>query len=838
MTTENKQEQSIDVNTDVTHMHIERPVDELTLHKPTSMHKAMMDAVSDGNEHSIKDFLARPYIVTDYSWSVASGAGSELFYVKFPNDILTANLALAQKASGFLGLRATMVLRMQVNANRFQQGRLLMTFFPGDDVLLSKHRTSIGSVPSLLMQTQLPRVEFDVATDSDVVFRIPYISPYLAYNTTDGTGYVGHVGVKVYSPLASVTASDSAEITVWGHFEDVELMFPTISNSSYILQSGSNERSAKKRKDPITEEAKCQGPISSHIQRISRISNILAEVPLLSSVAAPVGWFTGIAANAISSMGFANPRNADQSAVVTQKIYDKACNVDGRDNSHSLGLFADNHLELMPDAAGNDVDEMSLKHVLSKYAFIHNVAWTTSQAPYSVVDQISCAPRTYTQNCAGVGSYTIPLSYFANYFQLYHGGIKFKFKLVKTEFHSGRIGVAFIPGYIGGSVPTVASAANMAYLHKDIHDIRTATQFEFTVPYAATTPWTQCKDSFGSVVLFVVNTLRAPPTVVQSVDILVEVAAADDWQFARPVNTNLVPFLLCDGANFQSGNDERPVEKISEETNERSAQPDSQPDGIGTSVVLNDAVALPSRFCVGEIVTSLRQLIKRSTPYMYVYNAAPSGSNVMSTAINPWMNWLPLYTNTGTPTWSTLSGQPYAMMVDYLTIVASCYTFSRGGVRVRVGVLGQSTTVDCSVQGFYPYPASLFAGPPAALSDTSGTVGASGAATTSYTQLLSPSPMVATVYPRGEFQCPYQSQLHMRYMPVDQGNIGTAQAVPTVRPTMKVMIQDFRSAGKVDEYMIHRQAADDFSCHFWSGTPPLVDLAVVSPGYSALRPTY
>ncbi len=815
---------------DATYMHVDRPVADITFEQPTSLHKALMDSASDGTDHSIKDFLARPFIVKDGQFTLSQIQGTEIMTIAFPEDILQVNTALGQKAAGFLAFRGTLVLRLQVNANRFQQGRLLLNFFPGDDVLLAKHYTMTAATPtSLMMTTQLPRAELDIATDSDVVFKVPFVSPYLAYNLTDGTGHVGHVGVVVYSPLQSVTSGDNVEMTMWGHFEDIELMYPTISNGRYVVQSGDTKR---KMKDPSSSERSHTGPISSTLQRISRVSSILTEVPALSSVAGPVGWFSSIAANAASAMGFSNPQNGDQSCVVVQKIYDKAYNVDGRDNSHNLALFADNQLEILPGAAANDVDEMSLQYVLGKWAWIYSFNWDTTQVPYTQLDALQMGPTYFTEPETNAGGkFTIPLSYFSNYFRMYRGSFKLKFKLVKTEFHSGRLGVAFMPGWLNLTPPTMLTAANLAYLHKDIHDIRDTNEFEFTVPYAATVPWTKCTDSYGSVVIFVVNTLRAPPTVTQSIQILVEAAAAEDFQFAQPVNSSVQPYLLTDGTFFQSGDGLKVMKKASEETNTENAMPRHETQAIGNSRLEHDLSCMANRHCVGEVVTSLRQLVKRSTDYAYVVSNT-SGANVNGILINPWMNSINLYqTGTGASWTTPAPANGGTTSVDWVTIVSACYTFSRGGVRIRTAGLGYNLNADYVASNVVvpdsklsQWPATLFY-----VSNDESSAGTTGGSNNAALKLVSAAPAVGTVYPRGEFQIPYQSRLHMRYMPIDPGPLYkadgttpvTPQVVQHVRPVNRLFIRRFAINSADMEFF--RQAADDYSCHFWSGTPPVYD---------------
>lgn len=110
--------------------HNDLPTENVTLARPLSFHKGLLNNISDGNEHTLKDFLQRPVPIKYGDWLSTQAANTEILNVQIPLEAITASKAISQKISGFLGFRAKTVLRLQVNTNRFQQGRLMMTFFP------------------------------------------------------------------------------------------------------------------------------------------------------------------------------------------------------------------------------------------------------------------------------------------------------------------------------------------------------------------------------------------------------------------------------------------------------------------------------------------------------------------------------------------------------------------------------------------------------------------------------------------------------------------------------------------------------------------------------------
>lgn len=780
---------------------------------PIPFHKGLLDNVSDGNEHALKSFLERPVIIRSGSISTTATANTEIDSVALPEDLLTNQPVFTSKINGFLGFRATFVIRLQINANRMQQGRLMMTFFPADNVAVSKHQSMQNS---LMMRTQLPRVDFDLATDSEVIMEIPFISPYLAYDTTAGTGHVGHVGLVIYSPLVVSTAETSVYYNIWGSFKDVELMFPTISNSTYVPQAGGKKKRLFGSSDPSVIEEEYSGFLSKPLQKISKATGILSEIPLLSSVAGPVSWFTGVSAGVASAFGFSNPLRGVQPDLVAQRVFNKGNNCSGHDLSHNLGLFEDQQIEHLPGFAGQDVDEMTIAYPLSIPTFYTRTTWSATTPEMFALFNIPLRPNSLT-GTAAVGYSTTPVSYFANFFRYYRGSLKFKFKIVKTEFHSGRLAFVYLPGSNGST--TVANN-NMAYLHRDIVDIRDSNEVEFTCPWASTLPFLECNLAYGNLQVLVINQLRNPDTVASSVDIICEVSAEPDFRFAQPRTDIDIPYLNINALAPQSGDDFLPQGgSVDVGQDHRKLVEGSVAGGLGSAKELIEEAELSSRVCIGEVILSLRQLLKRSVPFAKVVVTPANGAWFLK--LNPWAVTIPVY-NTVASTWllpSNLSSAGF--QPDYYSSFAVCYAFSRGSVRIRNYA---ENINNCGAD----YRVSLWS--PA----TEMTTLYSSTSNATNTPVVSFLPAIGSVYPAPEVQVPYYNKAHMSYVALDGGNSSSPANIAqgTLRPKTYVSYSNAASGGQYI-YHVHRQTGEDQSFGLWTGSPYLIPQASLPPGLGA-----
>jgi len=147
------------------------------------------------------------------------------------------------------------------------------------------------------------------------------------------------------------------------------------------------------------------------------------------------------------------------------------------------------------------------------------------------------------------------LAFGASPFDAWQGSIKFRFNVVCSEYHRGRIRIVYNPA----TSPIGAIPFNQTY--STIVDISENRDFEYEVKWADVRAWatnvgisripnTIISDDFnpvlcggaadnGSLSVYVVNELATPSTTAADVKIQVWVAAGDDFALAVPTTKNL-----------------------------------------------------------------------------------------------------------------------------------------------------------------------------------------------------------------------------------------------------------------------------------------------------------
>lgn len=753
--------------------------------------------------HDLKDFLSRPLICHQGTWSTTDVAGDNLFSMTMPNHIF-ALPSINEKVRGFLGFRARMIVRVQLNAQRFQQGRLLINYIPMADLMSPERLYTISQ--SLIFQTQLPRVELD-AGDTDAILEVPFVGPQLYYGINDGSNQFGRFQIIVYSPLTTVAAPLDCQYTVWCHFEDVEIVFPA-APTSVIL----NPQSGRMRKRNTTDQELAGefGPLSKALNKVSTAASILGEIPLISSFAGVVSWSTSIMSRAASVFGLSKPTNESPPCSSQLRTFAMMNNFDGVDHSMKMALSSQNKIEELPGFAGTDIDEMSIPYLVSIPAWISSINWsslaTEGTSLFSMKNAVGTDAFQPAVSLPTMGSSLVigvpPFVYVGSAFDRWRGGITYTFKVVKTEFHSGRLLFVFYPGATIGSPE--ATYSNAQYCFRQVFDLRVANEFIVTIPYVKLVPWTNIDNHTGIWQLFVLNELRAPDTVSQDVQILIECNGAPDMEFQFPNELqNLTPALYTE--------EEPPLGRSTEEADVLRPQSGSgrriTADGPAT---MNNKVSSidqsgvhvralePARYCAGEAIQSIRQLMKR---FCFMWT---SSSDYTAGYYIPF----PFAASLGSGNASGYN-QYSENRIDMVNYFNPLYLLSRGSMRFKV--VAYSTVESRPMNAVLLRRLGYVSNVPVRNEGVVGNQNLLNVAFT-YSQLTGGTEAEVPPYQVG----------HCRVNNVMTPTNGLYSLNSTLYPDQSVVFRNDYAAGYTTGVPVMRAIGDDYSLGFFLGTIPLV----------------
>lgn len=760
----------------------------------------LLKSSSDGDDASLIDFLQRPFPYVSGYLSATDNATT------FSNYRPLADLAQTEpylsKLKGRFAVKAGLKIRLVVNAQKFQSGRYIVAWLPsggaygnGHDSYMRMHRHCLTQI------TQLPHVELDISTQTEAVLEIPYVS----FTTAMGIGSAfvqgdpGWVFIYPYVPLHTVVGGAAASFTLWFQMTNVSL------SSIAVPQMGRRGTPSQRE-----QEASKLGAYSSITDKVARTARHLGNIPLLSTFTTPAQFVADTLTGALQIWGLSKPPNFKPVERIENVPFSMGASANVSDPTQPLSLDVNNTMSLIPSVGGTDEDEMSLAYLKSIYSYFARVDWDASYASNSLLTSFLVSPcdmyQTTTDSGQTLRSHT-PVSFLATLFTQWKGGLKYRLKFVKTQFHSGRLLIAFTPyNHYDRTTPPTTSVALSAYSHREIVDVRDITEYEFVVPYVALTPWLRCNgrpSAMGLVSIFVLDSLVYPATVPSTVPILFEVAGAEDLSFAVPTSEDAWSIM-------------------------RPATLQSNIPMLGGSNLSSDPLRDASS-CIGETVLSLRQLVKR--PSFFTEFDQEHANFVLYPYVHE------VVTGDG-----TLIGKPYVGGTNMLTLITSLYALSRGGVSYRMftpapyaldaeSLYPTQNLVSVTIQE--PWVTYL-AGVPSEIYTTEVSFAYYTTPSSSTNAAINESrrrPILTFVEALSggiQFTVPQYFTSHSR--PTSSALVTPTFSALDKRagtfPSWRVLLT---KSDKIDKLIIENYGADDYSCHRFVSIPPLIARTATNP---------
>lgn len=756
-------------------------VSTMSKHIPMSV---LDPSASTMDTQTIVSFMSKPYPIVHDKFSASDVSTTFSYGNVYPGHYLNQPI-FKNKMYGNLYFKGTMIVRLQVNANRFQMGRYIMYWLPFTS---SASYGALGTAQELRLRrnnlttiTQLPHVEIDLNCDTEAILEIPWINPASHFNFIDQTQSVGLIGLYPYSALQASSGPTTAEFTIFVSYKDVDIKGVTLS------QSGIRRRVRGKNATELEQVSEGINGISSSLSKVSTAFDIWADVPLISSFAKPASWFADLASRTASVFGWSKPLDLSHVTRVTRTVFPYMSNVDAPDESFLIGMNSKNSVQALPGFAGSDLDEMSIDYIKTIPAYVRKFTMSTTDDVGTVLlSQFYLRPVSFTNatDTNGLTYYTnTPMGFLARLFEFYKGSIKITLKIVKTEFHSGRISVSYSPR---NNTVSDWSNADAVYLHREIIDIRLGNEFTFVVPYTSNVPFRKCTQSYGVLNITVLNELVAPATVPSNIVFLMEMSAAPDMEFSVPRMHNMTPY--------------GPYVAQSGLVPRNECQISATVLGGGSMSSDNDMSCL---LINGEKPKSLLQLLK-------IFHVPVYATGLPATNKYQWIRPFAItFVNGDSAPSSLVKGVAFS---DTFSLINLCYAMSRGGVRLKL-MPSTGSTSDALYSVYHVQTTGA----------TDDYIGAgSSFPVTTGNEANSFNALFRNSFSGGvEVALPQYQKTHSR-VNIEQYAVGT-NCYPNVSLTSNDSLFVVQNVTNNAVHTVYRAASDDFQLGLFVGIPPTLN---------------
>jgi len=417
------------------------------------------------------------------------------------------------------------------------------------------------------------------------------------------------------------------------------------------------------------------------LKTLANVAGKLGSVPIIGDAAKIGSTVLNVAGGIASFFGWSKPTDPEFVTMVAPVLSRHMGNFNGDSKPKVLALDTKNTANVPTGVFNTEEDEMSFSKILSIPIFTDRFTLTGEQAQGSLLWKWPAEPGACRKSIIPIDDITHGIQRTENYMSYlstcamyWRGGIRYHLKCYKTSFHSARIRLTFVPG---AGLNTDFATIDRNKCYSRVYDLRSDSDIIFTIPYTYFQPWKSTEWTFrtaeaggldliytepqGMIYATVVNALRNPTTVENTVEFLVMVSGDDDFQFAVPLANPDVHVLT------------RAADVVSPTFTGRAQSGDSFVPTTKSEIDVN-------AMSIGEVFTGFRQWLKR-------YHSIHS----YESPVRPFQNQIHVATDT--------KGDDVAERHDAFRRCYPLYRFQAGPMRVLMTNTDKAAFTVSSVSG-------------------------------------------------------------------------------------------------------------------------------------------
>jgi hypothetical protein len=579
--------------------------DEQKLNKYDVVHVEDVTRKSeDTTDVQLSDFFKRPVKIAEYGW----GTGTTLSETFDPWELFFDNKRVANRISNFNLLRSKLCMRVVLNGNGFQYGRAILAYNAMD--AYDSFRPNNLVTQDITQLSQLPHVYLNPTTSQGGEMVLPFFYHFNSVKQPD-TDYdqLGQCYLESLNPLKHANgAIDSVTISIFAWAEDITLAVPTSKDSSLLIPQSGEE----------VDEANAKGVVSGPATAISSAASSLKNVPVIGKYAMATSAIASATAKVAKAMGYCRPPVTKNPEPFRNHPISSLALTNVPDGAQKLTIDDKQELTIDPGISGVDSgDVLNIASIASRESYLTKFTWAVGASPETLLWNARVSPVTWATTG---NAYHFPACCMAAMpFEYWRGTMNFRFQVVASNYHKGRLRIAYDPNFFD-AVPEY----NVNYMH--IIDIAENNDFTISVSNGqrvslidhhkpgqdsptqlySTSRYTNEEEGNGVLQVSVLNELTVPNSVVNNdIQINVFVSMGDDFEvFVPDDHFQYFTFSAQSGEEFDAQSGMEAIDK---------SKLDSKPIDEGSHNI-NGVMDTPSELNLvytGESIKSFRTLLKR-----------------------------------------------------------------------------------------------------------------------------------------------------------------------------------------------------------------------------------
>lgn len=793
---------------------------------------ATANASMDG-DLSLQQFMARPIRIANFTWDPTIVTP---FYQSFdPWTLFFGNKRVINRINNYNNMQANLKVKIMINGNPFYYGRIMAEYFVRQ--LVDQVTPTASAEVNLVMASQRLKIFVDPTTNQGGELHLPMLLQSNAFSIPlSDWDEQGRIYLREVVALKHANGgTEPLSITVYAWAENVKLSIPTVTNAVDLVFQGSEYGST---------------PVSNVASNVSKVAGALMNIPWLAPYAKATQMISNGIGRAAFALGFSRPAQIENPTMVKRNYMGNMCNTDRADTCTRLTLDSKQELTIDPLTVGISAqDEMNISHIVQKETYLTKFTWATTAVVGNALCNIKVCPQL-ARNVGGAAMFNTSMATVANLFEWWRGSINFRFQIVASQYHKGRLLFVYDPAEGG----VLAAEQNVQYSRiVDLSDERDFTMKvcwgqnksylpllnsaiyvnQFNTTGASLTPEAHHN---GFLRVYVLNDLTTPNSAINNdIQIAIYVSGGDDLEFnvmsEKIKTTGYLPLVFqgldisTEGLQFQASS-LAPVEEASE-TMDVLGENAPQNEIVKECVASEISIDHTNDVFFGETITSLRQLLKRYTVHtamMLVTNPTAITDQYLNIVRDYDFPRYRGYTPDGVNL--TVAAPTNIVNTTVLNYITPCYMGYRGSQRVKYHLItGNVATTNWKMAvnrtTTLPTPGNFRSFATQTIDTNDKVATAITAVPAGYTgmEVIGPD-----IHPVLEIELPHYSDLRFNHakqlISPTTGDYGkhrhqlTVTYFGSVVTNSKAYITSYRSVG------------EDFQLFLYQGQPPLYNITV------------
>jgi len=487
---------------------------------------------------NIDDFFRRPIEIASFNISI----GEQIINSYKVWDLYSLIPAVRAKLKNYAFFRGDLHLRVIITGSPFHYGRILASYEPYAPY--NKNLTNYATIMAsglggnafnnyLNYLSQAPgAVSMDVKNNRPHEITCPFISPkncHRLYNAStaaisavtsfDDFVNAGSLYLAGLQPLQTVsTVSSSVCIQIYAWVENIELGCATATQTAITTESrdyvsdndldlifdydgpidifsyDSIEEFDSSFPRCFTEsgvlDERKVGPVERVSSALARYSSYFSTIPAIAPLAmASTTLFNGLSGIA-SWFGWSRPTMDTEPMFVKNQPFMNASHTIGSETVQKITLDPRQGLTVDPRIVGIEHDELAINNLSKIESYLTQFQWnplvSLMQSPIwtcAITPQLCTLYSGATSNCVQPTA----MAFTAAPFDYWHGTIKFRFEVVRSEFHRGKLAFIFEPNIQQGVIISNSFSLNKNFMY--IMDIQETESIELYFDWAQPRSW-------------------------------------------------------------------------------------------------------------------------------------------------------------------------------------------------------------------------------------------------------------------------------------------------------------------------------------------------------------